>query len=67
MPIGLLIGWLIGQIFITIILINSNSKLISNQPDSFQLARKLLVSLGLFLFWTGISAFIGTIIELIVR
>lgn len=67
MPIDTIIGWLIGQIFVAIMVINQNSKIIRNQPESFQLARKLMVSLGLFLFWTGIAALIGTFVELIVR
>lgn len=66
MPIGLLIGWLIGQIFVGIVLIKDN-QLRAKDDNMLSLARAKMRVLGMFLFWTAIPAFSGTMIELIIR
>jgi hypothetical protein len=55
MPIGTIIGWLIGQIFVSFLLAAHNSKGSTQQV------------IGTASLWLAIFALTGTVIELIVR
>jgi hypothetical protein len=66
MPIGLLIGWLIGQLLFGIVTISSNQPL-GRQTELATIERQKLHAIGVFLFATAFFGLIGTIIELLVR
>ena len=65
MPIGTIIGWLIGQLFIGIMLVRSNSAPVID--NNLAMLRSVVRAVGLSFIWTAIVALIGTAIELLVR
>jgi hypothetical protein len=67
MPIGLLIGWLIGQLFIGISMMVCNTVPQRNMSEASMLVRQVAKITGMMLAYTALPALIGTAIELYVR
>lgn len=66
MPIGTIIGWLIGQIFIGIMIMYANRGIPKNNTETAILTRQVMHVIGLMFCFTGLAALIGTIIELMI-
>jgi hypothetical protein len=68
MPIGLLIGWLVGQLIAGILIhdkaIAENKIASLNETKRFSVAIALV---GTIMMWTALFGLIGTVIELMVR
>lgn len=67
MPIGTIIGWLIGQLIVAITINKANSSVPMRQTETSTICRQFAVLISLVLGWTALIALIGTVIELIVR
>lgn len=64
MPIGLLIGWLIGQLFIGVAMMVCNTVPLRSAKEASQLMRQWAKITGMILAYTALPALIGTFIEL---
>lgn len=65
MTTGLIIGWLIGQLFITIILNGKNARPAPHASELLQIARQTTVNVCTILSWTAGLGLIGAVIGLL--
>lgn len=65
MPIGTIIGWLIGQLLIGFMLWWHNHEMKRNLTESSILVRQSFSALGLIFSYTAIGGLIGTFIEML--
>ncbi len=67
MPIGLLIGWLIGQLYIGTAILITNQGHRRGMSETSILVRQSFRVIGMIFVYTALPALIGTLIELYVR
>lgn len=67
MPIGTIIGWLIGQLIIGFIVSYKNSGAVPNMTEATALCRQTSVVVGNILLYTAFYGLVGTVIESILR